>query len=532
MSDFLTINGIRIEVEVLSAGRNLEPKGELALSGSGEVLDQRRQNRTRITATTICASKREARALQALIEGYAHVLNLDGDLCASTSLAPSSIAPSGTLIMYADGGWAGGRVRIIGGESLDYAEAVVGGEEWIVFARHYAVDDEVPSHIALRSDGAVFVDGVRVVSPANFPITYANGPDSIRLRGFDVQGNNADVEFSSVAIFKAWAPDEWVTQQAGWDAVWGPAPIIHAEGTVIDSPLGIYANGRVTDGRYIQRGGFSARDTHPQDETWENNAVQLTFELVEDDRPPGVDLAPFAELYAPLTERVGVDSSGIAVVVTDNGKNGTLVDVATLIDPPAGDEQWPLWVSGAGLSMIFSGAPNCIVDPGVESRFSVSAWLYIPSGTPDGDLFGVDEGTSGNREWVIGLSGGSLFFRTYDDSVPATVTTTIFAAVQTDEWFHVVAVHDSNGVAAGVQETRTSALFINGEQPASAQGVSGSFVAIEDSGIELGAPDSVPSAGIAIGLCHLAGFDLRALTRAQIRTLYRLGRRGFWLRRV
>lgn len=525
--DFLIVNGVRLDVAVLSATRDLETSSDLQMSGSGEVLDQRRQGRRRWRMTTTCKSRREAQAIQALIEGVSHALAFDGELAASTSLMPSNVPPS-TVKLRADGGFGGGALQIAT-DRIEYVDAI-SFEEWTILGRHLDTATMALSHVARRSDGVCFVNGARVAPIVSFPLAYAAG-DGPGFLGNTIAGVASTILYSDCVIFKAWMPDEWIAQIAAHDGAFGPSPLLAVEGSMIDSDLGIFANGTITGGVFVQHATLTPkRSASPEDQRWQNNELEISFTLVEDDRVPALDALPFAETYAPMTSRAKVDS-GTAHVVTSSAMSAAILGTPALVPGPSGDKL-DLWARfDAGLRVVFNAHVSLAPSSSV-SRFSASFWLFIKPTPALYDVIGA-MGSSGSREWKVEVdTSNRVGFIVFDETATAFLRITTTAAVPVGEWIHVVVVHNSEGVLASANQQDKTAIFINGAQPATTASTSGVFQRIVDASRPLGIPDGQAITTAPAGIAHLATFGLRALTRADIRILYRLGRRSKWLRRV
>lgn len=526
-SDFLIVNGVRLDVRILSASRELLTSGSTSVAAAaGEILDQRRQGRRRWQMSTTCKSRREAQAIQTLIEGYSHALAFDGETSASTSLSPSSLLID-TVKVRPDGGHGGGLMEIAAGAIVRFVEAIATGEEWTAVGRIYDRATMTQTHVARRSDGAFFVNGVRSLPVTPWPITYSNGV-GFGFAGYTVAGIAADMQFSDCAIIKAFFPDEWVKQIAESDCYFGPSPLLAIEGSMIDSDLGIFAAGNVEGGAFVQHGSMlTPRAGHPEDQPWQNNELEITFSIVEDHRISALDALPFAGLYTPLTERAKV-TGGTAAVVTNNAANAAITGAATLVSNPSGKgELWARFLAGA----TFKLNGHVDVQPDVStSKFSISFWLFVQPGTT-ADVIGA---WGAGREWKVDLSLDRLGFIVFDEANTAFLRITTTSTIPTGRWLHVVAVHDTAGVqASGLYRNNVKvALFIDGVEVPVTASAGGVFQRISSNVTQIGVPDGFSATPVVVGLAHIAPFAARALTRAEIRILYRLGRRGRWLRRV
>lgn len=157
---FLTVNGWQIHVTNASARRRLRRVGRRERSFRGQLRDASAYVRRSWTVEACLLDPDDAKALEHMLLGHGHFVDLADGLQASTSLMPEPGWPAGITLNPGTYGAHGlGFLRIpasVTGNALAY-DAQLGAEWTVIVWRYAGAGDWLAT--ALRSDGSAYRDG-------------------------------------------------------------------------------------------------------------------------------------------------------------------------------------------------------------------------------------------------------------------------------------------------------------------------------------------------------------------------------------
>ncbi len=446
---FARVCGVTLTLAVDSVTRGLERVEENAASLINRPINARRGLRLKVAATTTPTPRGRAAALEGLILGHAHAWSFNDDFHSSRGKGPEAglLATIGVAAPAPKTGSGRADIEAITYD-LDVADDVVEfGDRWMWHGWKYS--GVIWQDWQIRSDGAVWVDGVRIDTASTDWLVVGFG--SMSMTGVIVD---------DVALFLFEPDDEMVEELGDWHTqnAWPAFGDLVVDGDLLEGRT-LTVIGEVDEAAAVQFADAGA---------WENagRALRITLRQVEND-PALLLRLPRALVYTdpaqhiedaagwyqpPAITRVGVLSSiagpfGPAAVfdgtaclsIADNSRLDisvaapmTVCAVVRLLDAAAGltaiygkgdvgTNNVPLffidagrlgyaWLTTAGTAGIYARASNVIT----ALRWAFVAVRYDGSNTSEGIELLVDGVVQ-----AIGLTAGTPFAPPGTNNTPA-----------------------------------------------------------------------------------------------------------------
>lgn len=265
---FLRINGWRVPVRDRSSTRESATVGAIVDTMRGSSKDKRARIQHPRSFTAPCLSREEADTIIGFMSGPSkgHRWLFDADLWSADGVGPEL----GFTAVIAAGGRFGGFHATI--TEIVFAPDEPLGPLWTVIVYRRPVATWI--HYAIRSDGAVFVDGVRDDAA---DVTWLQVTDgAVGITG-------APDDFDDLVILHFEVCDRFIADSHTWQEAesrpFSALPILEVDGDVIDGRR-LEAIG-VADGSQPARQFGGRPPAEPSAASrWRNNARDVPFTLV------------------------------------------------------------------------------------------------------------------------------------------------------------------------------------------------------------------------------------------------------------
>jgi len=289
----LTINGWEISAADGSIMRESTFRGSRERGKSGQHRDGRRDHKRAWDAVTTVQDLEVADAIQGLVQGLGHVWAYKDGIAASTGAKPTA---DSDVVFVATGGRYDGHLSIQSAAVISHNVPV--GHSWTMMGW---VDDGTGQgwqHMALRSDGAEFIDGVSAAGPSGIFVVIDTA-NLFNLNGVDRTGANAAIQVDELVIVPWFAPDDAIRSFATYALPFSPLPFVDLSGDIVEDPLFVRVRGQKLTGSFVQVGGRALRGTS----AWRPNNVETGFQLVERSVEDVRELLPLPVSYWTMAQQ-------------------------------------------------------------------------------------------------------------------------------------------------------------------------------------------------------------------------------------
>jgi hypothetical protein len=364
MTFFLEINGWRLPVADATAAQEMSAPGKRSRSFRGVMRDARRYVRRGIKLRTTPLEPDDATALESLVNGEGHVIDMfDGFHAATSLLYETAGAPGLRLLPGAENGFrAAGVLRIpaaVSGDVMRWDAQIVG--PWTVLLSVLSAPG-VWTTYAVRSDGLAYEAGA---PGGGFGLLASEGGVGIFPRVTSgevalVKDTGGILHVDDLVILPWLASPRMLAAWTSTTEKFGPLPLLSLRGDIIGGCVGerVLALGILTASSYVQRPWADGCG-------WANAGRVLELELWE------VDPA-FLRVACSLDEAFRVPG-GAPIVDVDSWNVDGLYN--TTLD--GGDDVVEWHNQGTG--------PDLIAAEGEEPSFRALAG----EGAPTGKLHGA-----------------------------------------------------------------------------------------------------------------------------------------------
>lgn len=492
---FCRVCGVTITCAADSVARKLERVDDSSVSMVNRPINRRRGLRLTVEASTTPTSRTRLAALDGLIRGHAHAWTYDVDFHSSRGKGPEAGLTASIVVSPTPKVGAGCADISEITYDLDVSDdGVELADRWCWHG--WVHDGAAWQDVQVRSDGAVWVDGVR---DDTFDTTWlVIGFGSMSLTG---------VVVDDVALFLFEPDDDMIDELHAWhvDNAWAAFGRLVVDGDLVEGRT-FDALGDVDEGPVVQ---FSDGGT------WENAGGVLRFRLQQQEKSA---LAPLLSppLFLVYTNPANFleDAAGY-ITAPALVRNGVLGSRTGPIGEPAAVFDGSQWIGLTG--GVFARYDLDVVDP-----LSFSAWVYLTGAGGIGVIVGkgdvgvdtlpaffVDGDLLGFAWWKVGGPGTGLDVRSS-------------VSLDHDRWVHVVARYDGSNDAGGIElladmvALPVTVVSNSALTPPAATTTTPAIASTHASAAEL---------NFAVGaLDQVAMFGVR-LTDAEVAELYRAGQR-------
>ena len=448
----ISVNGIAVSIAVGQAGFKVSTINADRTTQANRALINRTRARFDYQMQTTTIEPREADFIAALIGGAGHRMSFDADLWSTRGRRPSGSLLTGITNTAPTPKFGANRLLLGGATSFvswDFASIESTTplvDRWLVQAWRCSTTSAVDWHLwQVRSDGAVFFDGVRDDNLDASWCQVSNGVLTIK-RGTSPTCEAVD----ELSIIFAQPSDAQVVQAAAWQMAgnpWSDMPRVVAYGD-FNERSGVFL-GRVEGDQQVS--SYSESANWLADSAWRNNARSVSFELIQYVAPP----APFVR-----KPRLWITANS-----PQNFLSGVAVDMATPTNTTA-NVGVPSVAVGAQVEsgIAFAGGAALTAAPASDFHgsdgvaLSACCWINVPTtaaASTRSTVIGKTQPTT-TAGWSLdiitnaGVTGAQLRADLTNAAASAgRYAQTATAALLLGGWHHVAWVYNGSSGAAG-----------------------------------------------------------------------------------